>query len=65
MTTTAQFTDTLLEALAVAEEEGVIEPTSVRTFEEAMLLTPNTGVIVTLVDGSQFQLTIVQSKGAF
>jgi hypothetical protein len=35
---------------------------SVRTYEEAMILTHNRGLVVNLVDGTQFQVTIVQSR---
>jgi hypothetical protein len=36
----------------------------VETFERAMLLTRDKGLIITLKDGSQFQITVVQSKFA-
>lgn len=32
-----------------------------RTFDEAGLMTRNEGVVIRLADGSEFQLTIVQS----
>jgi hypothetical protein len=35
---------------------------SVRSFEEAMILTLNRGLVVTLPNGAEFQVTIVQSK---
>jgi hypothetical protein len=34
----------------------------VRSFGDAMLLTSNEGVILTTDDGSEFQITIVQSR---
>lgn len=34
---------------------------SIKTFENAMLLTDNKGLIFRLADGSEFQLTIVRS----
>lgn len=38
---------------------------NVRTFEEAMILTSNKGVVITTPDGSEFQITIVQSKNGY
>ena len=35
---------------------------SVRTFEEAGVLTRNAGLVYRLDDGSEFQITIVQSR---
>jgi len=35
---------------------------SVRTFEEAGVLTRNAGLVCRLGDGSEFQITIVQSR---
>jgi hypothetical protein len=35
---------------------------SMRTYREAGLLTSNKGLVVTLTDGSEFQLQIVRSK---
>ncbi len=32
------------------------------TFEEAGILTNNNGVVIEMVDGTEFQITIVQSK---
>ena len=34
----------------------------VRTFEDAGILTRNRGLVVTMTDGIEFQITIVQSK---
>ena len=42
--------------------EGEIK--SVRSYEEKGVLTLDFGFIVTMTDGSEFQLTIVQSKKA-
>ncbi len=44
----------------VLEDEERIR--SIRSFEEVMLLTSNKGLVVQLVDGSEFQVTIVQTK---
>lgn len=35
---------------------------SVQSFEEAGVLTSNKGVVLTLDDGSEFQITVVRSK---
>lgn len=41
--------------------EGVEEEVhDIRTFEEAMLLTDNKGLVVKMKDGSKFQITIVK-----
>ncbi len=45
--------------IALDDEEQI---KSIRSFERAGLLTRNKGLVVTLVDGSEFQITIVQSK---
>jgi len=44
------------------DEEIVPEVASVRTFEEAGVLTGNRGVVVQCRDGSSFQVTVVQSR---
>jgi len=36
----------------------------VETFEEVGLLTRDNGIVVTMRDGSQFQITIVESRQA-
>ncbi len=38
------------------------EEAQVRTFEQAGIMTYNKGLVITLPDGSEFQLTIVQSR---
>ena len=38
------------------------ENARVRTFEQAGVMTYNKGLVITLPDGSEFQLTIVQSR---
>ena len=35
---------------------------SVQTFREVGMLTNDTGLVVTMKDGSEFQLTVVQSR---
>ena len=43
-------------------EDSALEGCQVRTFEDAGVMTYNKGVVVSLPDGSEFQLTIVQSR---
>ena len=38
------------------------EDARVRTFEQAGVMTYNKGLVISLPDGSEFQLTIVQSR---
>ena len=64
-----QFTeDTLQEALRELITEGYDsyevcwENLRVRTFAEAGLMTWNKGLVITLPDGSEYQLTIVRSR---
>lgn len=47
-------------ALGMDEDEGTIS--SVNTFREAGVITMNEGLVIRTEDGSEFQLTIVQSK---
>ncbi|MCD6369950.1 MAG: hypothetical protein J7L63_00410 [Thermoplasmata archaeon] len=42
--------------------DGFDDIESVRTFEEAGVLTRNAGLVCRLGDGSEFQITIVQSR---
>lgn len=56
-----EMQEALVEALYGIElygDDGEVEVTSVRTFEEAGLMTRNKGVVIRLSDGSSFQLTI-------
>ena len=64
-----QFTEeTLQDALRELITEGYDsmdicwENLRVQTFEEAGVMTYNKGLVITLPDGSEFQLTIVQSR---
>ena len=52
---------TVLEEALEQYYEGTNETVRVRTFADVGVLTNNTGLVVT-VDGSEFQVTIVQSK---
>ena len=69
MTTEEQFVDSL-HAFLEGGDVNSIEPEPwegapvklVRTFEDVGMLTHNRGLVVNLVDGTQFQVTIVQSR---
>ncbi len=50
---------TMLQGLLLGAEQ--IDCKSVYTFREAAILTDNKGLVVTLQDGSKFQITIVGS----
>ena len=65
--TESKMTEILTEALYLFveeneehEENGVIR--GVKTFEEAMVLTSNKGLVIRLEDGSEFQVTVVKSR---
>ena len=65
----AQFTEeTLQDGLRELITEGYDsseicwENLRVRTFEEEGVLTYNKGLVISLPDGTEFQLTIVQSR---
>jgi len=60
-----EIQDLLKDALYSAGESewvelGAVE--SIRSFEESGVLTDNKGLVITLTDGSEFQLTIVKSR---
>ncbi len=57
----------VLNAADAGETPGDVDLTDARaeTFEQACLLTRNRGVVLRLPGGQEFQITIVQSKGAF
>ncbi len=63
-TDAAELERWLQSVLECVDEDEVPElaECSVRTFTEAGLLTRDRGVVVTLADGSEFQLTIVRSN---
>ena len=57
--------DGLMELISeVADDSFGIgwETARVRTFEEAGVMTYNKGLVISLPDGTEFQLTIVQSR---
>jgi len=57
-----ELTAALQEALDDLDVEDEIR--RVETFEEVGMLTNDTGLVITMQDGSEFQLTIVQSRRA-
>ena len=63
------FIELLTEAMELLIEEERLDCEvprikSYRTYEEAMLLTMDKGLVVTTKDGDEFQLRVVQSKFA-
>ncbi len=57
--------DGLMELISEAADDSFgigWENTRVRTFEQAGVMTYNRGLVISLPDGSEFQLTIVQSR---
>lgn len=59
---TQSVSQAISELLFSEEAEDVIEVSDVQTFEEAGVLTQNDGLVLRLPDGSEFQISIVQSK---
>jgi len=64
-----EFTEETLQDGLAALIRGEADPDeicwenlSVETFEEAGVLTYNSGLVIRLPDGSEYQLTIVRSK---
>jgi hypothetical protein len=56
-----QIQDYLVEVLDWASnEDGMVK--IIDTFEELEILTNNKGLVITMQDGSKFQLTIVKSR---
>lgn len=77
MATTSQIAETLKYLLAEAgnclrlhepldiedvDGEGLIEDCNADTFDECGILTSNDGIVLSLADGSEFQITVVRSK---
>ena len=57
--------DGLQELIETAEEDSFgigWEEAEVRTFLQAGIMTYNKGLVISLPDGTEFQLTIVQSR---
>jgi hypothetical protein len=61
--TERDFAEQLSSLLELRTEELTDVIDRVRTFDESGLLTHDTGLVITLDDGSEFQLSIVQSAG--
>jgi hypothetical protein len=58
-----RFESLLRDLVEYADSDGAeLNVRSVDTFENAGILTRNRGLVISLVDGSEFQLTIVQSQ---
>ncbi len=57
--------DGLMELIYGADDDSFgigWENAGVRTFEQAGVMTYNKGLVISLPDGTEFQLTIVQSR---
>jgi hypothetical protein len=61
--TTDEFTAMLTNVLYESEIDAC-EVESVRSFRSAGVLSSNEGAVVRMEDGSEFQLTVVQSRHA-
>ena len=66
-----QFEKALMATLSEAPGEytsgealDVEQVEQIRTFEDSGVLTRNRGLVITMNDGSEFQVTIVQSRNA-
>jgi hypothetical protein len=65
--TAQDFADSLIdlfESGEIDDEHGFNGIKSSMTFDAAMLLTSDTGVVVRMTDGAEYQLAIVQSRKA-
>ncbi|HWZ92556.1 MAG TPA: hypothetical protein VNW92_27005 [Polyangiaceae bacterium] len=64
----ADFLKELIESYVDCGADALGEPeldgASVGTFADSGVMTGGDGVVVTLHDGSEFQIAVVQSKGA-
>ncbi|MGH9867089.1 MAG: hypothetical protein ACREAA_02850 [Candidatus Polarisedimenticolia bacterium] len=54
----------LYELIDNAAEEHEAPVRSVQTFEEVGMLTRDAGLVVTMTDGTEYQVTVVQSRMA-
>jgi len=65
-TTTTDLTAALRDAVLDAQDSGSLDladhVTGLATFEESGVLTRDDGLVLRLADGSEFQLTVVQSR---
>jgi len=62
--TTTTIERILLEGLELGEfsAEDIDEVRDLRSFLDAGIMTSNRGLVLTMMDGTEFQLSIVQSK---
>ena len=60
--TETEFRDVLQEILVLDMEESPSQITTVISFADLQLLTPNTGLVIRTRDRSEFQITIVKTK---
>lgn len=60
------FADALMNVLCDADDEGLLpgwfEGHRSDSFDEAGLMTSNSGVVFTMADGTEFQVTVVRSR---
>jgi hypothetical protein len=59
-----ELIDSYVDCGAEALGEPELQGATVGTFADAGVNTDDAGLVVTLEDGSEFQVTVVQSKGA-
>lgn len=52
----------MIEGTASDDDDILWENLRVHTFDEAGVMTRDAGLVITLPDGTEFQLTIVQSR---
>jgi len=52
------------EELQASLDQPALANAQVKTFEDAGLLTRDRGIVLSLEDGSEFQITIVQTAGS-
>lgn len=63
--TDREFQDLLLDTIRARSDDGADdEVVHVRTYDEVGLMTNDSGLVVVTKDGSEFQVTIVQTAGA-
>lgn len=60
MTSSNEFTQSVMGLLYSEAAEGEFGQVDACTFEEATILTQDDGLVVTLPDGSEFQVTVVK-----
>jgi len=58
-----EVVDTYVDCGAEVLGEVELEGATTQTFGDAWVMTMNQGLVVTLADGSEFQVTVVKSRG--